>query len=276
MNSLKTIVGLAMMAAGVVGFGVTVMVIREARTASQSLSKQTEDILDSTEEGVDFLNRGTEKVSLLLQITKEKVQSLDKILNDLSRKVSDRDSKATLLDALDEDIARRLQRAQTSVASLQSTLHGLNNTLMLFHSIPGMTPKDSSNGGKDINDAQELSQTLMEASDVLDRQSRFLNDILTDREVTKKSLDEVKSLVVEIQSKLGEAQEKVTTFQERLSRIEDRIRNSQENLPFWIEKGYVLLVIFLICFAFSQLSLILHGRSLLNQKREEKESSQVD
>jgi 2,3-bisphosphoglycerate-independent phosphoglycerate mutase len=175
-----------------------------------------------------------------------------------------------LLDKLDQSIAKQLQRAQTTVAALHSTLEGFHNTFVLLNSLPGFSKSEPSKDGKRLAETPELSQSLLEAADLLDQLSRFLNEVLTDREVTRKSLSQVLTLVEQIQGRLADADNRVGAFQQRLRVTGERISSSQATIPVWIEKGSLFVIVLLACFAFTQIGLILQARQLLGKSNSER------
>ncbi|MBM4071198.1 MAG: hypothetical protein FJ271_20020 [Planctomycetes bacterium] len=269
MKPLRFLVGLLLLLAGMAGLISSVIAIFGVQDAASTLSTQTTDILSSTGDAVQFLKRGTTKIQTLLAETQERTQALDATLAGVAAKIKNNPSGKTLLDALDQSIARQLARAQSTVAALQATLEGFHGTLVLFHSLPGANKGDAAIGTKGDKQAAEdadLPKVLLEASDILDQLAQFLNEVLTNREVSRTSLARLIELVEQIQVRLADAATRVRDFQQRLGVTEARIAASQTALPVWIDKGSVFAVVLLVCFAFTQLGLMLQARRLLTGK----------
>lgn len=260
MRAVKVLIGIVLLLAGLAGIGYSLLIMTAAGAGANALKKQSKEILSSAQEGVEFLQTGTKEVNFLLTDTKTRVEELDTTLAGLEQSTKNK----PLLDSLDENIAYKLQRAQASVASLQTTVEGLNNTLTLFHSLPGITPEDEKSK-KNTTNARELSKVLMEASEVLRQIHTFLDEILTKPEVSKQSLKKVRELVAEIDGKITEAKSQVDEFDQRLTVTNNRVVETQKKIKNGIDSGYVMLLIFFICFAFSQVSLLLHALQMFRK-----------
>jgi hypothetical protein len=251
------------MLAGAVGLVLSLIAIYGIHQASTFAARQTADILDSTKEAVVFLKRGTTKTHGLLNETKTRAHALDDTLADIVKKVKNSRSEKTLLDRLDDNVVKQLLRAQSALAALRSTLEGFQNTLVLFNSLERFAKSESRGQRKGVDDMQELSRSLMEAAEILDRISRFLDDVLTDRAVTLKGLDEATIWVKEIQGRLVNAEHGVDVFHQRLTIAEERILTSERAIPQWIDLGGMFAMLLLACFAFTQIGLMIQGQSLL-------------
>lgn len=263
MKQLRVLVGLTLLLAGIVGLGASALAILGVQEAAASLTAETTEVLGATADAVHFLKRGTTKIQTLLAETQAHARTLDATLAGVATKIKNSPSGKTLLDALDQNIAKQLARAQATVAALQATLEGFHGTLVLFQSLPGASKADSAKAGKQSGEAPDLSRSLLEASEILDQLAEFLNDVLSNREVTRTSLGRLIELVEEIQVRITDAARRVGDFQQRLHVTEQRINASRTTLPVWIEKGGVFAIILLVCFAFGQVGLMLQARTLL-------------
>ena len=265
MEHLRRFTGIVLMLAGAIGLVLSVIAIVGVHQGSTSVSRQTADILDSTKEAVVFLKRGTTKTHGLLVETKTRVHALDDTLVDIVKEVKNSPSEKAFLDTLDENVVKQLLRAKSTLTALRSTLEGFQNTLVLFNSLEGFSKSESSEQRKSVDETQELSRSLLEASENLDQISRFLDDVLTDRTVTLKGLKEATIWVKEIQGRLVDAEHKVDIFRQRLTVAEERILSSEKTIPAWIDRGSLFAILLLACFAFSQIGLLLQGQSLLRK-----------
>jgi chromosome segregation ATPase len=264
MKLVRCLTGIVFMLVGVAGLVFSSLTIWGVQQVSTAASRQTEDILDSTKEGVGFLRRTTTKVHHLLGETKSRTKALDVTLADIADKVKNNKDKKTL-HALHERIGAQLQRAQTTIATLQSNLEGIRNALGLFNSLSKISKSRSSADRKDEDEIQVLSHSLTETSETLDQISHFLDDVLTDREITQTSLNQVTVWVQQVESKLADAENRVDVFRQRLIVTEERVAASQQSIPSWIERGGQLVIVLLICFAFTQIGLMLQGWRMLRK-----------
>ena len=266
MKHLRRFAGTLLMAAGAAGLVLSLIAISGVHQASTSVSRHTTDILDSTKEGVAFVKHGTTKTQFLLGEARERTHALDATLVDITKKVKNSPSEKALLDSLDSNLVKQLARAQSTLATLRTTLEGFHNMLVLFNSLEGFSKSTSTKGKDDLDESQNLSRSLTEASENLDQISRFLDEALTDREVTLKRLSEVVVWVEQIQGRLADAEQRVDAFRMRLTVTEERIISSQKTIPVWIENGSVFAMLLLGCFAFTQIGLLLQGQSLLRNR----------
>ena len=137
--------------------------------------------------------------------------------------------------------------------------------LVLFNSLSRFSPSAPSNP-KGANEGDELIHSLSEASELLDQVSGFLNEFLTDREVTHKSLTELTTRVKQIQVRLADAVSRVDAFRQRLVVTEESVSSSRQQLPHWIEWGGIIAIVALASFGFTQIGLLLQAWSLLRTK----------
>jgi hypothetical protein len=146
------------------------------------------------------------------------------------------------------------------VTSLQSTLEGFQNALVLFNSISKFSKVSTlDDGDKEAGNGEDLAKSLTEASEILDHISRFLNDFLSDREVTHKNLNELMGWVKQIQVKLALAEGRVDAFRQRLRVTEERVANSRDTIPSGIEWGGVIVIVLFVSYAFTQIGLMIQG-----------------
>ena len=262
MKHLRRLIGILLILAGATGLVLSLMAIRGIHQAATSVATQSTDILDSAHEAVVFLKQGTTKTHAILAETKGRTQALDTTLVDITKKVKDSPSDKAFLYTLDNEMVKQLVRAQATLANVRSTIAGFQSTLVLFNSLDRFS-KTRAKDGTDVDDGQDLSRSLTEASENLDHISRFLDEVLTDKEVTLKGLNEVTVWVKQIQGRLAEAEQRVNAFQRRLTVTEQRIVASQTTLPVWIKEGSLFACLLLTCFAFTQIGLVIMGQGMI-------------
>ncbi|MBM3995383.1 MAG: hypothetical protein FJ303_14705 [Planctomycetes bacterium] len=268
MKTIRIVGGVVLMLAGVVGLIVCGLAIREIHGAAEPVATQTTNILKSAEEGVRFVKRGTAKSQLLFGDTKTRVKGLDAVLKEIDKKIKANPSGRALLDSLDPNVSKQLQRAQSAVVGLQSTLEGFSNALVLFNSVPSLLKPVASEEAKQASETQDLTRSVQEATEALDQLAQFLNEILTDKEVTQQSLTRATGLVDQIHNKLGDTEKQVGTFQQRLTIAEERLASSRQSIPVWIDRGSIAAIVLLVCFAFTQIGMIVQGGMLVGRAEE--------
>src|SRR5262245_35420367 len=132
MRFLRILGAVVLMLASVGGLIVCILSMIAVYEAATAASKQSKDILDSTQEAVVFLKHSTAKTQGLLTEAKARVHALDATLEDIAAKVKKNPAGKTPLNVLDERVAMELQRAQVNIAALRSTLDGFHSTLVLI------------------------------------------------------------------------------------------------------------------------------------------------
>ena len=164
----------------------------------------------------------------------------------------------TLLDTttgiLDDQLLPGLMASRARIDQAKDTLQGLRDALTELNSNPIFSfnlPGDKLLGDL-ISSAESLDGQIVRVEDLVRNASTFVSDASylmgSDFTETKTNLQNFLAIVNEYDQKLGEWRTQVAGL--------------LENLPGWITATAIGLTIFLVWFAISQFSLILHGLSI--------------
>ncbi len=146
-----------------------------------------------------------------------------------------------------EDTRAKLTAVRETLINLRETLKQLNSLPFANFSVPGDEALANLLGGVDSLDAQ-----INDVQDIAHRASTFISDtsylIGGDFQTSKKNLRDLSDVL--------------TGYDEKIGGWLAQTRALKESAPTWINRAAFALTAFLLWFAFSQLSLILHGLTL--------------
>ena len=204
--------------------------LSQAQTTLQSSQTELERalrIVDASEKALEKLSAQSTSAKNLFDGIQSSLD--DKLLPDL------------------KNTRTRIDAARASLEKLQSVLKGISNF------IPGV---DLGAPGKVVTDliasTNSLDADIANAETVVKQTSTFVSDtsylLGGDLTGTRASLENFLTAIKAYQ-------QKVTNWR---AQVTDLIKN----VPVWIDRTSISLTIFLLWFALSQFSLLLHGRSL--------------
>ena len=166
------------------------------------------------------------------------------------------DQVKTLFDntngMLDNQLLPGLIASRGKIDQAKSTLQGLRDTLAKINSLPLLNLPGDKLLGDLIASADSLDAQIVHVEDMVKNASTFVSDASylmgSDFTETKTDLTNLLSLV--------------TDYDQKLTNWRTQIEGLLASLPGWITGTSIGLTIFLLWFAFSQVSLILHGLAL--------------
>jgi len=156
---------------------------------------------------------------------------------------------------LNDELIPELETAKERLIAARDTLEGLRGILAGLRFIPFIQIPIPDQILADLIDSADALQTeIKDVGELAEQASTFISDasvlLNTDLGDTRGSLEGFLAAV--------------NAYQEKIAGGRDLVANAKEALPLWVDRASLFLTIFLFWFALSQVSLILHGRSLLH------------
>ena len=131
----KLMAGLLALAVGGVGVGFCLTFVLQIRQTSARLEREIPQTLEHIEQIAQSVRSQGEATTQVLGTTQERVTYLGETIEQLSKKLTDREKTSSLLLVLDEDIDTQLDNARQFVLSMQNSMRNLGSTLLLFDSM---------------------------------------------------------------------------------------------------------------------------------------------
>lgn len=167
----------------------------------------------------------------------------------------------TVTGLLDNTISPSLETSKEKLAEVQETLDDLSASIEMLNKIPFVDIELPDTGSLDffVEVTEDIEKEIDNVGEMAEEASTFLNDtsysLGGDLKETKENVQNLMEVVDEYEKKISSWREKIATLIEKF--------------PRWLDHLSALLAIFLLWFAFSQCSLILHGLELWRSKNGE-------
>lgn len=262
---LKMLTGAFAVLIGALGtiFGVGAVV--GSWTLADRLSREVPASIADLEQVVDLVRQQGDASLTLIDTVRDRVRFVGETVEDLSG-ITERDPNApTLLEALDPDIEQRLEAAETFILALQDSLRSLNRALVLLDSVPFFPRRSPSERSADAPPLRSVADSLNEATALLDEASRTLNRIRLGQALSPRQRTQFQELLDEVDFTLGDVRNQIDTFFASLNQASERLAVIRSASSVWIDRAAGVATVFFVCFAASQLSLMLHGGALVNR-----------
>ena len=224
---------------------------------NEALAKLTE-IDKELEQAQTALQNAQDELKRALRIVESAEESLASLNDQKAQAVVFLDAVTGLLD---NTISPSLQTSKEKLAEVQENLDELSASIEMLNKIPFVDMDLPDTGSLDffVDVTNDLEKEIDNVGEMAEEASTFLNDtsylLGGDLEETKENVQDLMEVVDEYEKKIDTWREKITTL--------------VENLPRWLDHLSALLAIFLLWFALSQCSLIMHGLELWRSKNDE-------
>ncbi|MCZ2126687.1 MAG: hypothetical protein LC099_02810 [Anaerolineales bacterium] len=219
------------------------------------LIRQTSARLDEVETQLTQIQTDLQKAKAEVDRALRIIQSAEDSLAALTQQAGGaKEALDEINAALDDNLMPKLEDTRAKLTAVRETLQSLREALKQLNSIPFVNfnvPGDeiivNLLGGVDSLDAQ-----IGDVQDIARRASTFIGDasylIGGDFQTSKENLRDLSNVL--------------TGYDEKIGGWLDQTRGLKMSAPLWINRAAFLLTAFLLWTAFSQLGLILHGRTL--------------
>jgi chromosome segregation ATPase len=260
---IKRVGGLAALAIGLTGAVLSVLAVNQAWVTAERLSREIPEMIGHLEAITNSTSQQGEATVALLGTARERIQSINATLEELSDTAGDKPVNTTILDTLEEDLGQRLETAEQFVASIQNSMRSMSSALLLLESIPffaprvprGETPRESQLGAVAIN--------LVETADLLDQVTRNIARVRAGQSIPPRQLAQLQGTIEQIDHRLQSTQSEIQHFSLRVELTGNKLSKWKEDALQWIDRSVAIASLFLVCFGCSQISLLLHGWQLL-------------
>ncbi len=206
---------------------------------------QADAVLEQMQHRVDFLERTAEQ----LRVNAEQNQTA-----------------VSALHHLDADISRNLEDARGLLVSIQSSMQTFSQALVLFESVSSpllrvRRPAEPNAG----EDPPQLSRLLLEISEHLATVTEFVS-LMEQQTISTAMVTELKQSIASLEGRLQEARAWLDSIHGYLLATGKRVPLARDRLLLWINAAALTGTILLICFIFTQVHLVVYGRSLLRRR----------
>lgn len=249
-------------AAGVVFSG---LAVQQTWLAADQLSRDVPVVLEHLEAVVNSVHGQAEATVSLLDTALDRMQLIRDAAEELASRSSQRATTATLLETLEEDIGQRLEIAEQFVVSMQASLRSTSQALLVLDSLPFVSTRLAPSGSQREGQLSSVATSLVGVADLLEQVTTTITRIRSEQALAPGQLEQVRSTLDRVDRELHAVQREISAFSQRVDDTGAQLESLQASIPQWIAGCAVAVTIFLVCFGFSQLSLLLHAFQLLDR-----------
>lgn len=230
----------------------------------QATLEQSSNILHTTDEGLDVIDRVISNVYTSTIYLDEATQAFSQTVQ----------STSSFLDSADtfigENLVTTITNTQVALDSAQASAKVIDNILVALSRIPLI--------GIDYNPTLPLNITLGKVSTSLDPLQGTLKNFQTDLATTQENMQvfttQISALdknIIAIDKNLRQAQTTIDSYRSQLSTLKSWIDRAINNLPVWINTISWILTIIILWLVIVQITIMLQGISLLTPDRARQE-----
>jgi hypothetical protein len=197
----------------------------------------------------------------LIDAARDRVRFVGETVEELAGPAGEggRSDPSPILEAIDPEIERRLESAETFIVAMQESLLSLNRALVMLDALPLLSRRGSP-GDRPFG---SVAASLAEAAELLDEAMLTLERIRSGQALSARQLDQFRELLDEVDLALGDVRGQIDLFFDSLDQAGARLSRVRSASTTWIGRGAVASSCFFLCFGASQLSLMAHGLALL-------------
>jgi chromosome segregation ATPase len=250
---VKCMLGASTVLVGILGVVFSVFAIVEGWRTAVQFRREMPKAIDQLEAVVVSVHRQGEMAVDALQRARNGLGSIHVTVEELA-KDGKNGQHSSILPTLDAE----LERMEEFVRSVQASLHGASNTLLMLESIPFLRPRQSASAEEDTH-LKNLAVSLTAISDRLEQVATIVAEIRSERRVQPRQVAHLKNALGRVDNQLAQFQGDVEKFSTEVNTLAVRLSETKESSPTWIRQAAVLGALFFICFGFSQVVMLLHG-----------------
>jgi hypothetical protein len=139
----------------------------------------------------------------------------------------------------------------------------MSSGLLLLDSVPFFSPRVDAIDIQAESPLAAAAITLNEIADLLDQVTDTIGRLRAEQPIGPRQLAQVQETLLLVDDKLYEVQSEVRQFSYRVERTGWQLAVLRQEIPVWLNQGAAVATLFLLCFGFSQFSLLLHGGRML-------------
>jgi hypothetical protein len=267
------------MTAGVVGLALCFFLVFEIRRTASQLEREVPENLEHIEQVAQSVRQQGEAATKVLESTRERVGFLGESIEQLSKKLSDRNAASSLFVVIDQDIDMQLNNARQFVLSMQNSMRNLGSTLLVFDSMsifggerfqrPG-----TAGAGREENPVRSVAVGLTQTADLLDQVTRAITKLQSGESISPIQLGQIQYTLKRVDLELNRIKSEVSQFSGEVAETEAKFTKMKQNAPSGIRYVSNIVSLFLFCFGFAQLMLCGYGLQLVGEARRSRASAQ--
>lgn len=255
-KSLIQASGLIVVIVGVAGVGLSAYLAYHALATADRLREEAPEVFEHLENVAVAVQGHGETAAGALRVTRERLSSIDDVIDELSHETEDGKVRS-VLELVDTDIWERLRGVESFVRLLQSNLQSMSGTILLLESLFFIKPRQTE--GTENSELRQMASSLTEVSEALDQVTFTLADVRSRQVLSPRQLAVLQSAMSEIDRHLAQAQTDIEQLADQLKQLAKQLTRAKRQSRPWIATACTLVLIFSVCFAFSQGALALRG-----------------
>lgn len=260
------------MGVGAVGVALSVFLVFQLRQTATRLEREIPQNLEHVEQITRSVRYQGEAATKMLETTRERVTFLGASIEQLSKKLSNRDTASSVLLVIDEDIDNQLDNAKQFVLSMQISMRNLGSTLLLFDSMSIFGMKGFGSSDRGASDAPEspvrnVAAGLTHTADLLDQVTHAITKLQSGQSINPIQLNQIHTTLQSVDLELERIKFEIHQFSAVVGETESKFAKLRRSSPAGIRYLSNILSLFLFCFGFAQLMLGVYGLQLIHAAR---------
>ena len=261
---MKRTAGLIAAAVGIAGIVLSIVLIVQLWSFAQRLDREAPRLLQRLEQAAASIRDQADATGTLLQTARRRVRMIADTVEELAAGAAEEAPTTTrVLETLDETFVLRLQAAEEFVVSMQSSVQNLSSSLLLFNSLPFLGPRVAPVEGAGRNRLESLTDGLNETAELLTQVRATIARARSGQPIDARQIAQVRTAIGSIDGKLGEIQTDAAELAAIFGEAGENLAELRQGTPQRLRRAALVTTVLLVCFACSQVSLLVHGWSLL-------------
>ena len=264
---MKRTAGLIAAAVGISGTVLSIVLVVQLWSLARRLDREAPRFLQRLEQAAGSIRHQADATGTLLQTARQRVRMIADTVEELSAAAAEEvPTTTTVLETLDETFVLRLQAAEEFVVSMQSSVQNLGSSLLLFNSLPFLGPRVAPVEGAGQSRLESLAEGLSETTELLTQVRATIARARSGQPITPRQIAQVRTAIERIDRTLGDVQTDAAELAQIFGDAGENFAALRLATPRRLRRAALVATVFLVCFACSQISLLLHGWSLVTAR----------
>jgi len=262
---MKRILGSIAAGIGITGTVLSVVIIWHVWRLADQWSREIPHALRHLESMMASIQEQGEASETLFANARERLETIDTTVAELSKQAEQGPSTGTILRNLDREIEQRLLLAEEFLVSMQAGLQNISNALLFLDSMPLISRRlstPSQRGGPERQLA-DVAKTLNETALMLDEATEIVMRLRSGQALPPGQVEQLRTVLQRVDDGLAEIQTEVRLFSESLERTQEQVNRFEQILGARLQTAAAGSTVLLVCFAATQIHLAVQGLALL-------------
>ena len=258
---MKRLIGFLVLLLGTVGLLGSATAVPYAWITGDEIKTRSAEVLQSIDEPLSFIDKKLDEAEGVIDKTLNGLTQVNSVL----AKIGDEnlpEADAKKLAEIADELHEYLKSAQGLVRLGATGASALAKSKALLDGLPFANQFEIS-----TEQVQQAADDLDGLSTFLDDLEREINTVRTDKKASKEFRAAISDLSTRIDTKLTTVKGQIDNFDRQITQAGQKVDELQEKLPGWIDIGRIAVIVFLVWFGLGQLSLLIHGWSMLRGKK---------